>query len=82
MNVHAVSGGTVNSPLTRISNHRTTGLGRQGKTPSQIMQSDRQNRVSRQNLEEAMESASEKAREAGQRKNPTAGIQNKINLYA
>ena len=82
MNVHAVSGGTVNSQLTRISNHRTTDLSRQGKTPSPIMQSGRQNGVSLQNLEEAMESTSEKAREAGQRKNPTASIKSKINLYA
>lgn len=69
MNVHAMSSGAVNSQLTQISNHHTAGV-------------SRQNTISGQNSEEAMESVSEKAREASQRKTPASVMKNKINLYA
>ena len=82
MNVHAMSSGTANSQLTQIPNHRTAGLNRQGKIPSLTMHSARQNAINGPKREEAMENASEKAREAGQRKNPASAMKSKINLYA
>lgn len=82
MNVHAMSSGTVNSLFTQLPNHKTAGVHQQGKMVSQVMRTRSLNGVNGQSREEATESASEKAREAEQKKSLASGMKNKINLYA
>ena len=82
MNVNAMSSGTVNSRLTQPPNFNNIGVNRQGKTAFQVMHADSLHGVNEQSREEATESTSEKAREAGQKKQSVSVMKNKISLYA